>query len=659
MIPRRTMMLNTRFITTCLILTTVAVSAVVVVGASAADENETRLIGVLTSKSPPQDKAITCKKLAIFGSKAAVPALAPLLADKDLASWARIAMEAIPGPEADEALRKAAGELKGLLLIGAINSIGVRKDAKAIDLLIGKLKDTDAEVASAAAEALGRIGGDKAAAALEQFLPSAPPVVKSSVAYGCILCAERMHAGGKSASAVKLYDAVRKENLPKQRHIEAIRGAILARGSDGLPLLVAQLQSADKAMFGIGLRTARELPGGDVTDALVGQLSKLKPDRRAFLILALADRGDAKALPAVLAAAKSGPTNVRLMAMGALEGFGSASCMPVLLDAALDSNADVAKKAKSTMARLPRGDVDTDIAARLPKASPKTRAVLIYLVGLRRIESALPALVQCTTDTDAACRAAAVAAIGTIGEKKQVPSLVKTLLKTSDSKEREGVEKALRAISARAGAQCVGDLMPLAKNSDKDIRAIGLHVLACAGGAEALTAVKSALTDKDEGVRDEAARTLSTWPDNWPEDAAVIAPLLELAKTGKKTSHRILAFRGYLQYVQGAKKLNDDQKLARLEEILPLTKRREEKFLVISALGTIRTGGALKMLATMAGDPTIAEEACSTIVNLLRNRRGVKNASKQERRAVLETAVAKAKSARTKKTAQQLLKAIR
>ena len=80
---------------------------------------------------------------------------------------------------------------------------------------------------------------------------------------------------------------------------------------------------------------------------------------------------------------------------------------------------------------------------------------------------------------------------------------------------------------------------------------------------------------------------------------------------------------------------------------------------MISALGEIRTGGALTMLATMAGDSAIAEEACSTIVSLLRDRKGVKDASKQQRRAVLETAVAKAKSARTKKTAQQLLKAIR
>ena len=38
----------------------------------------------------------------------AVPALAPLLTNEHLASWARIALEAIPGPEAGAALREAA-----------------------------------------------------------------------------------------------------------------------------------------------------------------------------------------------------------------------------------------------------------------------------------------------------------------------------------------------------------------------------------------------------------------------------------------------------------------------------------------------------------------------------------------------------------------------
>ena len=85
---------------------------------SSADKQR-RLIAILKSDAPPQDKAIPCKQLAIYGDKDAVPVLAPLLANKDLASWARIALQAIPGPEADEALREALPKLQGNLLIGA------------------------------------------------------------------------------------------------------------------------------------------------------------------------------------------------------------------------------------------------------------------------------------------------------------------------------------------------------------------------------------------------------------------------------------------------------------------------------------------------------------------------------------------------------------
>jgi len=219
------------------------------------------LISVLQSDAPTAEKAITCKHLSVYGTQEAVPALAPLLANEELASWARIALEAIPGPAADGALREALDKVQGRLLVGVINSIGVRRDAGAIGGLAQKLTGADADVASAAAVALGCIGGDQAAAVLSWALGNASPAVRPAVAEGCIRCAERYLAEGKSAPAKKLYDAVCVADVPKQRVLDATRGAILARGSAGIPFLVEQLTSADKGRLGIGLRTARELPG--------------------------------------------------------------------------------------------------------------------------------------------------------------------------------------------------------------------------------------------------------------------------------------------------------------------------------------------------------------------------------------------------------------
>jgi len=621
-------------------------------------EKERQLIAVLQSDAPPANKAITCKQLAVYGTKAAVPALAPLLADEHLASWARIALEAIPGPAADEALRQAIGKLQGKLLVGAINSIAVRRDARAVGALVQKLKDADAEVASAAAAALGRIGGAPAAKALEPLLAGPPDAVRSAVAEGCILCAERYLAAGNRDDAMKLYDAVRKADVPKQRLLEAIRGAILARQAAGVPLLVEQLRSTDKALFGIGLRTARELPGPEATEAVAAEMGKAASDRQALMLLALADRGDPKALPAVLAVAKSGASHVRVAAMGALERFGNASCVPVLLETAAEDDADLAQAAKATLARLPGHDVEADLLARLPQAAGKTRQVLIETAGQRRVTAALPAIVRCTEDADAGVRGASVDAIGAIGDGRQVAGLIKVLEKTADPKDRAGIEKALMAISGRGGAACAAALVPLAGSGDGGLRAIGLHALACAGGPEALAAVKAAVDDKDETVQDEAVRTLSTWPSRWPEDAGVTEPLLALAKSAKKVQYQVLALRGYLQYVQGAKKLQDAERLAKVNEVLPLLTRPEEKRLAISALGAIGAAGVLERLAAFAEDPAIAEEACSAIVNLA-GRRDLKGVSNAERQKALQVVVEKSKNAGTKKKAEDTLKGIK
>ena len=184
-------------------------SALALPARAAENQDSAALAAVLKSDAPKAEKAITCKRLAVFGNQDAVSALAPLLEDAELASWARIALEAIPGPAADKALLDAIDKVNGRLLIGVINSIGVRRNAEAVDALAKALKHDDGEVTSAAAAALGKIGDAKATATLEAALKDAPDGVRSAVAEGCVLCAELMMESGKPEAAAKLYDRIR------------------------------------------------------------------------------------------------------------------------------------------------------------------------------------------------------------------------------------------------------------------------------------------------------------------------------------------------------------------------------------------------------------------------------------------------------------------
>jgi len=179
--------------------------------------------------------------------------------------------------------------------------------------------------------------------------------------------------------------------------------------------------------------------------------------------------------------------------------------------------------------------------------------------------------------------------------------------------------------------------------------------LASAGGPDALAAVKTAVQDKDETVQDEAVRTLSTWPNNWPEDSGIVEPLLALARSDAKTSHQVLALRGYLQYVQANKQLKDDDKVGRVADVLPLIKRPDEKRLAIAAIGSVPNARALEMLVTFAAEPDLAEDACSALVKLAAA--PMPAVPQEQRQKALQVVVEKSTSDATKKQARKLLKA--
>ncbi len=613
MLERRYCALRTVFMTAAALAISASPLPAADAGAnSAAAERERPLIALLQSQAPPQDKAIACKRLAVCGSPLAVPALAALLADKELSSWARIALEAIPHPAADAALRTAAGKLQGRLLVGVINSLGVRRDAQAVAVLVPKLNDADAAVATAAAVALGHIGDAPAQKALEQALAAIAAAVRPAVAEGCLLCAERRLAEGSAAPAVALYDKVRGADVPQQQVLEATRGAILARAADGATLLAEQLRSADKARFALGLTVARELPGRAVSELLVAELAKTTPQRQGPLILALADRGDAAPLPALLEAAKQGPDNVRIVALRAIQRQGNVSCVPLLLETAMGSDADLATAAAAALAGLPGSAVDADLAARLPKAEGKLRLLLVELAGQRRIAAAAPALLQAADDPDPSLRCAALTALGATIASGELPHLIDRAVKPRDPQEAKVAEAALYTACVRMPDReaCADKLVVAMTAAPVPTKCAMLKVLGAMGGSKALAAVAAAARDASPELQDTGSRLLGEWMSM---DAA--PELLALAKTAHSDKFQVRALRGYIRL---ARQLNPPppQRLAMCREALAAAQRNEERQLVLQVLGRVATPASLALVAPYLGQPRLQEAASLAAVKI-------------------------------------------
>ena len=579
---------------------------------AAAKEQEAKLIAVLKSDAKPADKALACKQLALCGTQDAVPALVPLLADEHMAAWARIALEVIPDAAVDEAFRESLGKLNGRCLIGVINSIGIRRDAKAVALVAAKLNDNDAEVAAAAAVALGRIGDDAAAKALENALTGAAPAVRLAAAEGCILCAEKRLAAGKADEAIAMYDLMRaKSDLPKQRIREATRGAIVARRAAGVPLLVELLRSTDKEMFRLGLTVARELPGKETTDALAAELSKGESERQSLLILALADRGDKAALPIILQTAKSGSDSVKVTTAEVVKQLGDVSCVPLLLDLAVDANPAVAKTAVESLAALAGKEIDAEIAARLTGAQGNVRRVLLQLAGDRVLTAAIPEVIKAASDPDLQVRLQALSTLGYAVEFKDLSVLIdRVAVAPENAEEAKAARDAFKAACLRmpdieACAAKIVAAMGAAKVSAKiDL----LEVLAALGGKKALEAVAAAAADSDANLQDAGSRLLGEW---MTLDAGPV--LLNLAKSAADAKYEVRAVRAYIRLVRQFP-MPDDERAKMCRTAMTIAKRDAEKKLLLGVLERYPSHAGLVLAAEAAEIASLKADATKTVL---------------------------------------------
>lgn len=605
-------------------------------------------LGVLQAESPPGDKAIACKQLAIYGGPEAVPALAPLLADPELSSWARIALEAIPGKAADETLRNAARKLQGRLLIGVINSIGVRRDARAVNVLETKLKDSDDEVASAAAVALGRIGDDNAAAALPKHLVKAPAGVRSAVAQGCILCAERFLAEKKFAKSVKLYEVVRKADVPRQRVLEATRGVILAKQADGLPVLLETLRSPDKGWFALGLRTARELPGRAVTEGLIAELRTISPEKRGALLLAVSDRSDDAALPAIFGTARTGSKELRLLTVDIIVRLANPAGVPVLLDLLSDNDPDLAKAAQAGLAGWSGKEVDDQLTARLARAGGNTRLALVELAGQRHVSAAVPDLIKAANENDAKTRAAGIKALGETVEVNDLSALTAALAKAKNDEDVAEVQAALESACARITDKtaCANKLLPHLTASPVSAKCALLRVLGVLATPAALDAVQAGVVNTQPTVRDTAIRVLA----DWPEPAALQA-LLDIMRKSEDETHRFLALRGCLRLLENSEQPSQ-QKLSTFNELLARTQRTDDRKAILSGVANVADPAALKLVEPFLAEAQVQAEAELAALKIAGS---IAKSSPEEARAVTARIQAESKNQATRDRAAKLL----
>ena len=194
--------------------------------AAARKELEGLLASTVTSDVSQAAKDFCCRKLSLVGSAGCVASVAPLLTDEKLSHMARYALERIPDDAALQTLRSALPKVNGRLKVGVINSLGARRDAASTALMVELLSDSDTQIASASAGALGEIGTGDAAKALGAFQAKAPESLKLAAADAYLACAEQLLAAGNKTQATMIYRTLMKSEIRQVKL--AAQGGLLA-----------------------------------------------------------------------------------------------------------------------------------------------------------------------------------------------------------------------------------------------------------------------------------------------------------------------------------------------------------------------------------------------------------------------------------------------
>jgi len=368
---------------------------------------EDRFIAVLKSDAPLKEKADACRELARIGTRQAVPVLAPLLVDEKLSHMARYALEPIADSSVNIALRDALCKTKGASLVGVISSLARRKDPAAIEPLARLLVDPDPTVLQAAARALGCIGG-AGVPALEGALTKTTGANQATVCDGLLRCAEATSGAGATA----IYDKLRAlPSQPRQLRVAALRGAIVSRGTAGLPLLAEAIRTGSYVPASDAIHISMELPGADVTRLLVGEVASASEENQILLLQTLGCRGDGNTASVLLPLAQSGPVNRRIAALHSLIQLADPPSLSMIAALVTDPEADVSRVALAGLVGFPGAPAGTALLALLDKTQSKLRVAVINAIGQRRIAAAVPVLSKLTSDADAEVAAASLKAL--------------------------------------------------------------------------------------------------------------------------------------------------------------------------------------------------------------------------------------------------------
>lgn len=468
------------------------------------------------------DYMMVTKRLGIYGDASAAPVVALELANPAKSFYARNALEEMPFPEALAELRAAAEFVTDpVCKAGIFDSLGMRRDTEAKELLLEYADSEDPVLADAALFALARIADpsykDRMAAELTGYRPEKGADL--NLMYGDFL-----RRDGNEADAVDVFHAIL-ENAPVPFYREAAAYQILLNETDvSREEASAWLIGDDDAKYRGTVRAAQYVHSSGVCSTLVRAFADVPAERKAALAAALTAYAEPEARNVVTEALNSDDAAVQEAVLNAFQSASDRDAILKLAETAIGGSDELRSKAMGVLTRLDAADAD-DVFIGLLDGDEPSQIFGAGVVGARKIEAGRDKLLNLASSGTPAVQSAAMAALGAVADLNLFQFLADTYAENGNEAAIQGLKRACGAVPDKDAAAAVLE-KAAAKADGKDRRLQLFLAFADLGGTAALRAVEQAAFSNDNDQRDWATRTLGAWMS---PDAA--DTLLKLAET--------------------------------------------------------------------------------------------------------------------------------
>jgi HEAT repeat protein len=569
---------------------------------------ENGLLKAIQGSSNKDVQAFYLTQLYFVATDQSVATLGQFLTDEKLCDATVKVLLAVGTPSAGDAMLKKLEGSQGIAVLALAKAVGEMKIEAANPILIKKMVGADARLQRVILEGVAQIASkesfafltDKAAKAKYIYEPTG--IVSSLVTY-----AGRLGAKGDLSLCDKTITTVMtncKEKSQLQYRAAALSIKAKYWGTEAVPLLLKEFDNADKAYRASVMNLAASTTDVSVTRQWTAKSKTVTGEKRAEIVEMLGRKG-CQDLMATFESFLSDPSEeVRIEAINAISKI-KVPAAAIVLEDHLIKGLDAAATAKALSRRLDADHLNR-LALALDGAPKAAKIEIIRLIGDKAGKTSFNQIVSFTANEDQDISRVAYGALKNISSEEDIPVLL-SLLKKSATKERiAAVQQAL--VNAASGFETEKVAKFVAELSKMNDQGRTLEIFSKLGGREALKQVVDAFGSNDQSIKETAFNALLKWSSADAADA-----LYQICSTNPNYQAR--AFKGFVELVANSA-LPGDQKLLQYRKVMQLAAGIEQKLMVITRLGEVKTFHSLIFTANYIDDKELQAAAASAIMQI-------------------------------------------